>query len=52
LPHDSHQGGDDNLIIVTFNAKSRDASFLETEELLRYGLNQLKQATYHAAAIN
>jgi D-alanyl-D-alanine carboxypeptidase len=41
---------DDNLIIITFNAKDRSSSFSETEELLRYGLNQLQQAQYTAAA--
>jgi D-alanyl-D-alanine carboxypeptidase len=41
--------GTDNLIVVTFNAKNRAASFLETEQLLRYGLNQLQQAKYQAA---
>jgi len=43
--------GNDNLVIVTFKSKDRNASFSETEELMRYGLNQAKNSIVKAAAI-
>jgi len=44
------KANDDSLIIITFNTKDRSSSFSETEQLLRYGLNQLRQAQYAAAS--
>lgn len=45
------QNGKDNLIAITFNAKTRDASFSETAELMNYSVRLIQNGQVGVASV-
>ena len=44
------QNGKDNLIAITFNAKTRDVSFNETAELMNYSVRLIQNGQVGVAS--
>ena len=44
--------GDDNIMVITFNNQTRTSSFKDNEELMRYGLSQVKKPTLSATSFS